>query len=154
MKQEQTWGKYVLTSQVQTPEAHQRQSTTQAVRFMNLKEGCTLEIHIWELYRDGNQCQKNGSKGRRRNIRILIFKDQKDEEELVKKNEKGGADINDRREAKTLLQLLPFNFVHGFFRVTAVSPRSKGGHSLLRSCSSHANVLLNSCWAPNTSAHH
>ena len=105
MKQEQTWGKYVLTSQVQTPEAHQRQSTTQAVRFMNLKEGCTLEIHIWELYRDGNQCQKNGSKGRRRNI-ILIFKDQKEEEELVKKNEKGGADINDSRKAETFLQLL------------------------------------------------
>lgn len=105
MKQEQRWGKYVLTSQIQTPEAHQRQSTTRAVRFMNLKEGCTLEIHIWELYKDGNQCHENGSKGRRCNIRIMIFKDEKEEEELVKKNEKGGADINDSREAKTFLQL-------------------------------------------------
>ena len=72
----------------------------------------------------------------------------------MKMNEKGGADINDSREAKTFLQLLPFNFVHGFFRVTAVSPRSKGGHSLLCSFSSHVSVLLNSCWAPNTSTHH
>ena len=49
MKKEQMWGEYVLTSQIQMPEAHQRQNTTQAVRYTSLKEGCKLEIHTWEL---------------------------------------------------------------------------------------------------------
>ena len=60
----------------------------------------------------------------------------------MKKNEKGGPDINDGIEAKTLLKLLPFSFIHGFFRVKAVSPRSEGGHSFLCSCSSHMSVPL------------
>lgn len=80
MKEEQLWGEYVLRSQIQMPEAHQRQNTTQAVRYTSLKEGCKLEIHTWELQIDGNQWHEDGSHNSSRtyNIRKRLESNQKE----------------------------------------------------------------------------